>query len=57
LCFIAVIFSIACSEIGPERFLLWYRNADNPREKIAKLVDNDQSILAPITQYGSSLST
>jgi hypothetical protein len=52
-----VIYSIACSEIGPGRFLLWYRNADNPTEKIAKLMDNDQSILAPITQYGSSLST
>jgi hypothetical protein len=33
------------------QFLEKYRNADNPREKIAKLMDNDQSILAPITQY------
>ncbi|KAH9560019.1 hypothetical protein CY35_06G085600 [Sphagnum magellanicum] len=33
------------------QFLENYRNADNPREKIAKLMDNDQSILAPITQY------
>jgi hypothetical protein len=39
------------------QFLENYRTADNPREKIAKLLENDQSILTPITQYGSSLST
>ncbi len=35
--------------------MLWYRTADNPREKIAKLLENDQSILTPITQDGCSV--